>query len=285
MSSDKSLSTTATATSSSRIDVIEELSSKPNTTTIRKVRFRVCKFEYFEPGLEEEIALENKSELYYQGIDYDRLEAESDESVRRMMKSKFSPAKLEKYLLTRRNLSSRGLEERVPGRGKDQARIRMKAVRLVLALQRIQKEQQKTGNCEGQVVDEEAIAKRYRKLSSSAVMSAHVLGLQDEIFAEWISEGCPEEDEELQREGREPSSSLNNTSEADYRTPEVLVDMQEGRRTKFRHRHYPKHCRTLSPHQLFCGRGLSRLFKQQQLFVAVGSNGAYHERMQIVDRW
>jgi hypothetical protein len=210
----------------------------------RKVHFRVCAFSYFEPGLEQEIALDRQQDLYYTDDDYDKAEDESRETLRRMNRSKSAPAQLEKNLVRRRNLSSRGLEERTTQGARESLRIQMKAVRLILMVQKFQRE---NGN-----TDPETIGKRYRKLAAKSAKTAHLRGLQDQMFAEWIAEGCPEEPD---------------TSDTIILTESKVLDIRE---SVYRGMNLDHHRRSQSPHFNFlCGPGIGQFFKHKQLFEVV----------------
>ena len=224
---------------------------KPNLSSIRKVRFQVCKYYYFEPGLEQEIALEDvrKRQLYYTEDDYDRMEIDAEQTLVRMMKSKSSPAKLEKNLVCRRNLSSRGLEARTPKGARDQVRIQTKVVRLVLALQRMQKE----GN---DLIDSEMIARNYKKAAEPTLKVAHLRGIQDAVFAQWISDGCPEEKEKERENAASRTTDARHIGKSKQKLHVVL------------HHHHQ-----LPQFNLFCSHslGFGKLFQHKPMFEAVNA--------------
>ena len=216
--------------------------------TQKCVHFRVCEYSYFDPGLEQEIALEDmrKKELSYTELDFDRIELEAERTLRWMMKAKSSPAILEKRLL-KKNLSMRGLEERTPGRSREVLMAYMKGVHAVLALQELQKR----GD---QAIDEKVIAQRYRKIARPSVRDAHIRGLQDEVFAEWISEGCPEEPEDATN-----ASTENQVIETQKPSKQEL--------SLIHHRHSPSPLSTL-----FCGEGLGHFLQHRQLFKTINAS-------------
>ena len=192
--------------------------------------------------------------------------------------------KFEKNLVSKRNLSSRGLEERIPYVAREQARIRKKAIRVVLMLQKIQKEDNiGDTNIDNTIVDERFIAKKYRKIAAPTVRDSHSIGLQDEVFAKWIHEGCPEVEEEKKKEGKPPThNNLSSLKSSSSNNKTKVLDIQEPIKSDLRD-HFAYHRRTQSPQFNFlCGHGLSRLFKQQQLFEAVSAS---QDRIQMVEGW
>ena len=64
-----------------RLSFTTQAPLKPSSAT-RKVRFRVSSYTYFEPGREQELALDRKDELFYTSGDYDRVEDEAEETTK-----------------------------------------------------------------------------------------------------------------------------------------------------------------------------------------------------------